>query len=127
MPVTAPPLPLPDGAVLLRLPVRDRSWPRQLPAVPDGGRVTVTLGRSELLPDPSAASQRGYLVVGAASDARPIGDVVDLLVVPKLQEAAPAWWAELLGRSHRAFDLRHGPVQRVLGSELAMHARALAR
>jgi hypothetical protein len=89
--------------------------------------VTVTVGRSELLPDPALASRRGYLVVGAASDARPIGDVVDLLVAGELQEAAPAWWTEVLGRSHRAFDLRHGPVQRVLGAELAMHAQAQAR
>lgn len=125
MPVTAPPLP--DGAVLLRLPVRDRSWPQQLPAVPAGARVTVTVGRPGLVPEPTAASRHGYLVVGAASDARPIGDVVDLLVVPELRETAPAWWTEVLGRSHRAFDLRHGPVQRVLGSELAMHARALVR
>ncbi len=125
MPVTAPPLP--DGAVLLRVPVRDPAWPQALPEVPDGAQVTVTVGRFELLPDLTVASARGYLVVGAASDTRPIGDVVDLLVLPELREAAQTWWEELLGRSHRAFDLRHGPVQRVLASELAMHARSLVR
>lgn len=125
MPVTAPPLP--EGAVLLRLPVVGPSWPEALPAVPLGSRVTVTVGRPELLPDSRAAAARGYLVVGAASDIRPLGDVVDLLVLPELQQAAPRWWGELLGQAHRAFDLRHGPVQRVLGAELAMHAQALAR
>lgn len=125
MPVTAPALP--EGSVLLRLPVRDRGWPQQLPPVPAGARVTVTVGRADLLPDPTVAAGRGYLVVGAASEARPIGDVVDLLVSPELQGSAHAWWTDLLERSHRAFDLRHGPVQRVLAAELAMHAQALAR
>jgi hypothetical protein len=124
LPVTAPPLP--EGAVLLRLAVTGASWPETLPSVPVGSRVTVTVGRAELLPDRLAAATRGYLVVGAASDTRPLGDVVDLLVLPELQQAAPRWWSELLGRAHRAFDLRHGPVQRVLGAELALHARALA-
>ncbi len=125
MSVTAPPLP--EGAVLLRLPVAGPSWPEALPAVPLGGRVTVTVGRADLLPDGHAAADRGYLVVGAASDSRPLGDVIDLLVLPELQQGAPAWWHELLGRATRAFDLRHGPVQQVLGAELAMHAAALAR
>jgi hypothetical protein len=125
VPVTAPPLP--EGAVLLRLPVTGASWPELLPAVPAGSRVTVTVGRPELLPDAHAAASRGYLVVGAASDTRPLGDVVDLLVLPELQQAAPGWWRGLLGQAHRAFDLRHGPVQQVLGAELALHARALAR
>ncbi|MFU8839379.1 MAG: hypothetical protein ACNA8R_01500 [Nitriliruptoraceae bacterium] len=125
MSVTAPPLP--DGAVLLRLPAAGRSWPETLPAVPSGDTVTVTVGRADLLPEGHAAADRGYVVVGAASDTRPLGDVVDLLILPELQQRAPAWWGELLGRANRAFDLRLGPVQHVLGAELAMHARALAR
>lgn len=125
MPPTVPTLP--EDAVLLRLPVVDRGWPSQLPAPPRGTRVTVTVGQAELLPDPADASDRGYLVVGAASDARPIGAVVDVLVPRALQEDAPAWWQDLLARAHRAFDLRLGPVQQVLGAELALHARALER
>jgi hypothetical protein len=123
--VTAPPLP--EGAMLLRLPAAGPAWPQSLPAVPRGGVVTVTVGRPDLLPDEPSAAACGYRVVGAASDARPIGDVVDLLVPRALREDAPEWWAELLARASRAFDLRHGPVQRVLGAELALHARALER
>lgn len=125
MPLTAPSLP--EGAVLLRVPVTGPGWPETLPEVPTGGTVTVTVGRPELLPSGDGTARRGYLVVGAASDTRPIGDVVDLLVPLPLQQAAPAWWSDLLRRAHRAFDLSHGPVQRVLGAELALHARALAR
>lgn len=125
MAVTAPPLP--EGAVLLRLPATGPGWPASLPAVPRDSVVTVTVGRPGLLPDEPQAAARGYRVVGAASATRPIGDVVDLLVPLALQDAAPGWWAELLSRASRAFDLRHGPVQQVLGAELAMHARALGR
>ncbi|MFP4149117.1 MAG: hypothetical protein ACLFUG_08480 [Nitriliruptoraceae bacterium] len=113
--------------MLLRLPVTGRGWPRQLPRVPRGARVTVTVGLASLLPAPTEAARRGYLVVGAASESRPIGSVVDVLVPGALREAEPGWWQELLGRALRAFDLRLGPVQQVLGAELALHARALDR
>lgn len=125
MAVTAPPLP--EGGVLLRLPASGPGWPDLLPVVPAGHVVTVTVGRPGLLPDEAHATARGYRVVGAASEARPIGDVVDLLVPRALREAAPGWWAPVLADASRAFDLSLGPVLTVLGAELALHAQALRR
>ena len=118
---------LPGDAVLLRLPATDQGWPLALPPVPAGLEVTVTVGHPDLLPtDIEDARARGYRIVGAASDQRPIGSKVDVLVTGAQRAAAPAWWTELLARSERAFDLRLGPVQLVLRSELDLHARALS-
>ncbi|MFO7961147.1 MAG: hypothetical protein R6U94_09395 [Nitriliruptoraceae bacterium] len=126
--MTTRPLTLPADAVLLRLPVEDRDWPSTLPEVPRGGPVTVTLGRPDLMPnDPGPARARGYHIVGAASEYRPLGPVADLLVTAELREAAPAWWDALLRRASRVFDLRLGPVQQVLSAELALHVEALQR
>ncbi len=126
--MTAGPPTLPADAVLLRLPVEGAGWPATLPEVPRGGPVTVTLGRPDLLPtDPGPAQVRGYRIVGAASESRPLGSVVDLLVTAALREAAPEWWEALLRRASRVFDLRLGPVQQVLSAELALHVEALQR
>jgi hypothetical protein len=112
--------------VLLRLPAEDRAWAQTLPRVPGGAKVTVTLGHPDLVPeDPTLLWAAGYHVVGVASEARPIGAVVDLLVPAELREAAPDWWQQVLSRARRAFDLRLGPVLSVLEAELAMHRRAL--
>ena len=117
---------LPADAILLRLPVAGPGWAMDLPAVPDGAEVTVTLGHPDLLPaDTGSARDRGYRIVGAASEQRPLGSVVDLLVAGELREVAPAWWDTVLRRAARAFDLRLGPVQQVLDAELAVHAAAL--
>ncbi|MFO7778319.1 MAG: hypothetical protein R6V28_08210 [Nitriliruptoraceae bacterium] len=126
--MTARPLTLPADAVLLRLPVEGQDWPSTLPEVPRGGPVTVTLGHPDLVPsDPGPALARGYHVVGAASEYRPLGSVADLLVTAALREAAPAWWDTLARRASRIFDLRLGPVQQVLSAELALHLEALQR
>ncbi len=115
-----------DGAVLLRLPAEDPAWAESLPPVPGGASVTVTLGHPDLVPeDPTGLWAAGYRVVGVASEERPIGAVVDLLVPAELRAAAPEWWQQVLARARRAFDLRLGPVLSVLDAELAMHRRAL--
>lgn len=117
---------LPTGAVLVRLPAGEPDWPARLPALPDGEQVTLTLGRPDLLPlDTGPLRARGYRVVGAASEHRPLGPVVDLLVTEALRARAPGWWSEVLASAERVFDLRLGPVQVVLRSELLLHARAL--
>ena len=124
--MTARPLTLPADAVLLRLAVEGTDWPSTLPDVPGGGQVTVTVGHPDLVPeDPAPALERGYHIVGAASEHRPLGAVADLLITAELREAAPAWWAALLRRAARVFDLRLGPVQQVLSAELSLHADAL--
>lgn len=126
--MTATPRTLPADAVLLRLPVDGRDWPSTLPVVPEGGQVTVTVGHPDLVPaDPAPARTRGYHVVGAASESRPLGSVADLLITAELREAAPGWWDTLLRRASRVFDLRLGPVQHVLSAELALHVDALPR
>ena len=117
---------LPADAILLRLPVDGPGWALALPPVPDGAEVTVTLGHPDLLPaDSGPARARGYRIVGAASEKRPLGSVADLLVPGELQQSAPEWWDAVLRRASRAFDLRLGPVQQVLDAELALHAAAL--
>ena len=126
--MTARPPTLPADAVLLRLPVEGRDWPSTLPEVPRGGQVTVTVGHPDLMPDdPAPARTRGYHIVGAASEYRPLGSVADLLITAELRDAAPGWWDALLRRASRVFDLRLGPVQQELSAELALHVEALPR
>lgn len=119
---------IPPGAVLVRVFAHGLSWARSLPVVPGGATVTVTVsnGRLRQVPADDLVSH-GYRVVGV-SPGRPrgTGDVVDLLVPRSLQEGHPGWWADLLGRADRAFACDLGPVRRLLGRELAVHAAALS-
>lgn len=114
-----------DG-VLVRLPAQNRSWARSLPSVPPGVNLTVTVGHPKLLPvDEHQLAEAGYRIVGVASDHRPIGKIVDVLLPDALLHDHPQWCIELRNRAERVFNLRLGPVQRVLAAELAMHQRAL--
>jgi hypothetical protein len=118
---------LPDGTLLVRVPAADRAWARQLPPVPGGRTLTVTVGHVDLAPVPAddlVAS--GYRIVGVASDHRPLGRLVDVCVPPDLRAAHPAWWVALVERADRVFDPRLGPVARVLAAELDLHRRAAA-
>lgn len=117
----------PAGSVLVRIPVVGRGWPRALPAVPGGETLTVTLGHADLAPVPvDDLVASGYRIAGVAADHRPLGSVVDVLVPAALREAHPDWWRDLAGHADRVFDLRMGPVARVLAPELALHQRAAA-
>lgn len=116
---------LPDGTLLVRVPVADRGWPRALPRVPAGRTLTVTVGLADLAPVPAddlVAS--GYRIVGVAADHRPLGRLVDVCVPPDLREAHPDWWRTLADLADRIFDPRLGPVARVLAAELALHRAA---
>ncbi len=114
----------PPGAVLVRVSADTPDWIDRLPAVPGRGVVTVSVSDPSLREVPSAALARsGYRVVGV-HPWRPATDghgSVDLLVTSLLIETQPAWWRELLMIADRAFDLRLGPVQRVLGQEIVLH------
>lgn len=124
---STPPLPVSEGTVLVRLPAHGRGWVDTLPPVPDGTSLTVTVGHPDLLPvADDALARAGYRVVGVASEHRPIGLAVDVLVPASVRASEPQWWLDVLARADRVFDLRMGPVQHVLAAELAMHARALA-
>lgn len=114
----------PPGAVLVRVRADTPSWIDRLPPVPGRGVVTVSVSDPSLREVSSAALQRGgYRVVGV-HPWRPATDghgSVDLLVTSLLIESQPAWWHDLLVIADRAFDLRLGPVQRVLGQEIVLH------
>lgn len=125
MPPSAAAVP-PAGTVLLRVPVRDRGWPRQLPTPPLGWRVTVTVGDVDLLPGPGDGLEpSGYVVAGVAADHRPLGSVVDLLVPSDLRHHDPAWWTAAHAQAARVFDLSFGPVARLLAAEVDLHLRAV--
>jgi hypothetical protein len=116
-----------QGAVLVRLPVPDGAWVATLPPVPAGWTLTVSIGHPALLPiarDDLLA--RGYQVVGVATDRAPVGRSVDVLVPGALRAAEPRWWQAFGRHATRIFDLRMGPVQALLGSQLALHEQAMA-
>lgn len=114
----------PPGAVLVRVRADSASWISRVPPVPAGELVTVSVSDPALREVPTAELLRsGYRIVGvhpwrAATDAH---GAVDLLVTAPLVEQHPAWWRALLAVADRAFDLRLGPVQQVLGQEIALH------
>ena len=124
---STPATPPADGSVLVRVTARDHTWPRQLPAVPGDAVLTVTVGHPDLLPvavDDLVSG--GYRIAGVASEHRPVGRNVDVLVPADLRTRYPDWWQALAGNAERVFDLRLGPVLRVLAAELDLHLRALA-
>lgn len=115
-----------DGAVLLRVPAPDRSWARRLPVAPRGVTLTVTVGHGDLLPVPvDDLIAAGYRIAGVAAIDRPVGLSVDIMVPERCRLAHPDWFARLVARAERVFDLRHGPVLRVLAAEIELHLRAL--
>lgn len=121
MAISATDRPSLDGAVLVRLPAADPSWPDRLPPVPGRRVLTVCLGHADLLPNRPGGPTSGYRIVGVASSRAPVGPTVDVLVPQELRLAEPRWWGELAATASRIFDLRMGPVQEVLSSQLALH------
>lgn len=124
---STPDTPPTDGSVLVRVTALDRTWPGRLPAVPGGAVLTVTVGHPDLLPvavDDLVTG--GYRIAGVATERRPVGRNVDVLVPAALRERHPDWWRALVGDAERVFDLRLGPVLRVLAAEIDLHLRALA-
>ncbi len=114
----------PPGSVLVRVRADSPAWIHRVPPVPGGDAVTVSVSDASLREVASPdLLERGYRVVGihpwrAATDGH---GAVDLLVTAALVEREPVWWQQLLAVADRAFDLRLGPVQRVLGQEIALH------
>lgn len=111
----------PPGSVLVRTRAVGPDWATRLPAVPRGNLVTASVGSPRLRAVPAAdLLASGYRVVGVHGTTSD-DDTVDLLVRASLVDAHPGWWRQLRAVADRAFDLRHGPVQRVLGHEIALH------
>lgn len=112
----------PPGAVLVRTRATGPGWVTGLPVVPTGHLVTASVGDPRLREVPAAdLLATGYRVVGVHAATEADRWSVDLLVRADLVAAHPRWWQHLVAVADRAFDLRHGPVQRVLGREIALH------
>ena len=109
------------GATLIRLHADGPGWIDRLPPVPVGEVVTVTVSDVALRQvPPQRLLETGYRVVGMhpPTTDRP---TVDLLVPAELAAGHVDFLRDLIRRADRAFDLRMGPVQLVLGPELAIH------
>lgn len=107
--------------MLVRIPATGTDWAGRLPPVPGGRVLTVSVGDPALLGVPADdLVSAGYRIVGLV----PGGTAtmrVDVLVPAALRTGEVAWWRALLAGAERVFDLRMGPVQHVLGPELAAH------
>lgn len=111
----------PTGGALVRVHADDGSWVHRLPTVPRGCTITVStataaqreVGAADLL-------HSGYRITGRQPSSR-LPAAVELLVNADMMAAEPAWWRQLLTVADRAFDLRLGPVQAVMGSHLRAH------
>lgn len=110
-----------DSGALLRLPVEESRWTEEVPPVPAGRSVTVSLRSPDRLRDRAALELLGYRVVSA----RPVstrGDAVaDFLVPQDMPDAHPRWWRALRVQAVNAFDLSFGPVQQALADVVRLH------
>lgn len=111
----------PAGGALVRVHADDGDWIRRLPPVPGSNVVTVSISDTAQrdVADRDLA-RTGYRIVGPQPRSR-LPQGVELLVSAELMAAEPDWWQELLEVADRAFDLRLGPVQVVMGSHLTVH------
>lgn len=114
-------------AVLLRVPAAPPGWARDLPPVPLGHRVSVSVNSLDGLCARPELEARGYAFVGMHHSAlRPVGsDVADLLVAGSLAHTHPHWWRALAARAERAFPLSFGPVRIALGDVVRAHLAAV--
>ena len=109
-----------EGPVLVRIDAGDARWVHGLPSLPDGLRVSVTVGDASLRADEDELRVRGYDLIDVVPGRRP-GRHADLLVPNTLRDDHARWFAALLLVADRVFDLRFGPVQIVLHDELVAH------
>lgn len=109
-----------DGPVLVRIDASAEGWARGLPSVPDGLRVSVTVGDPSVTGAASELAARGYDLIGSVAGRRP-GAHADLLIEASLRDDQPRWFAALLLVAERVFDLRFGPARLALRDELVAH------
>lgn len=113
---------------LVRIAVSDGWWAEDLPPVPAGHVVTVSLSDPAVEQEHAdALALLGYTVVagpprGSAADA----GRADFLVEQSLLETYPTYWRSLADRAERAYSLSLGPVRRLLAEVLAAHEPAHA-
>jgi hypothetical protein len=114
----------PVGGALVRIHSDDASWIHRLPAVPDGDAVTVTVStRAQRDVSDDDLARSGYRIVGRQPSST-LPDAVELLVPAATMAAHERWWRQVLTVADRAFDLRLGPVQLVMGSHIGPHLQA---
>lgn len=120
------PLSLPEGA-LLGVGV-EASWTDDIPPVPAGRTVTVSVSSARVADrDGPALRALGYRVVGVGAD--PAADRTGaalFLVRQDVAAAHPTWWRALADRAERVHNLAHGPVAAVFAAALRRHVEALA-
>ena len=109
-----------EGPVLVRIEADAEGWMQGLPSVPDGLRVSVTVGDPAATAAASELAARGYDLIGFVAGRRP-GAHADLLISATLRDDHPRWFAALLLVAQRVFDPRFGPVQLALQDELVAH------
>lgn len=109
-----------DGGALLRLPIDGMDWTEDLPPVPCGPAVTVSLRSPDNLRDRAALASLGYRVVRSRSVAAGSG-MAEFLVPATLPVRHPQWWRALAALAVQAFDLSCGPVQAALSDIVEVH------
>lgn len=112
------------GGVVVRVFAHGTAWPRVLPSLPDDATASVTVSHDRLAEIPTATLRRcGYRIAGVSPVPDPdAGEVVDVLATAALRRAHPSWFRSLVDVATRVFDLRFGPVRRLLAPTLRAHA-----
>jgi hypothetical protein len=117
---TAPP----EGAVLVRVPAEAARWVVQLPPLPPGPSIGVTVGHPSLASQRAELAARGYRLLATVGGRDP-GPHADVLVPAALRDTEQRWFASLILVASRVYDLAFGPVLTVLHDELEVHLAAL--
>lgn len=107
----------------------DARWTDDIPPVPAGRTVTVSLSSARVAErDGPALAALGYRVVGVGADPA-AGDAgaALFLVRDEVATAHPAWWRALVARAERVHSLAHGPVGVAFAEALGRHAVAFDR
>jgi hypothetical protein len=100
-------------------------WTDDLPPVPRGHEVTVSLSSPRVLRrDGDALRRLGYTIAGIcpsppSAETRP--GLADFLVRQETIEAHRTWWRTLADRAERTYSLSLGPVLVALADVLAVH------
>lgn len=110
-----------DGGALLRLHIEGVEWADEVPPVPTGRVVTVSLRSPDRMRDRGALEELGYTVVSARPVSASVEATADFLVARMMPPAHPRWWRTLAALAVKSYDLSCGPVQVALADVLKPH------
>lgn len=109
----------PPGAAIVRLIGAGSAWLERLPGVPRPHILTVTITEpSQRDVASTLLEERGYRIAGQV---RADAAHIDVLVPIAIAQSERDFFVALLAVGDKAFDLRLGPVQRLLGPAIAGH------